>query len=260
MGIKKWLTRLIGTFFIFGGLFVSFTGRLITGYAISSEFQNYFSFFNYLGIIIFLLGIFILFSSKRETLEKKVDVFSKAPKKTIALPKEANYHITDPELYFSNTGFVSLEEFQRGIDKIRNDSELMLIIKGAYTPELRRILRDPSNIDKQGIAREFWKTLYGEEISVSEPGEILDEDEKRQIKNAFKSGWKNAPNSHQREVLSHYNLGYRQTRSNHGEIYSVHNPHFNTFTSLTPGDSNAGIKIAGNVIHLIEEMKKSEHN
>ena len=193
-------------------------------------------------------------SSKQEALEKRVEVFSQPSGKN----NEWNYHITDPELYFSNTGFVSLKEFKKSIEKLKDDRELILIVRDTYSPELHKILRDTSNPDKQMIAREFWKALYGEEISVSEPEKGLDEDEKRRIMTAFRGRWKNSPDSHQREVLSHYNLGYRQTRSNHGEIYSLPDPHFNITTSGTPSDINAGRAIARDLIHMLERMKKEE--
>lgn len=255
MGIKKWFVRLLGISFIFIGLFVSFTDRLITGYAISSQVQNYFSFFNYFGIVIFLFGIFILLSSKQKELEKRVEVFSQP---NIRSSNNA-YHITDPELYFSNTGFVSLEDFKKGIEKIKDDRELIIIVRDTYSPDLHKMLKDTSNPDKQMIAREFWKALYGEEISAAEPGEVLDEDEKKRIMITFRSGWKNAPNSHQREVLSHYNLDYKIRRgSTHGEIYSIPNPHFNIITSVSPSDINAGRAIARDLIHMLERIKKEE--
>ena len=74
----------------------------------------------------FLIGGLALFLVSE--LESKVAVYDiskgKKPHK-----KEEFYHMTDPSLYFSKVGDISLNEFKRGIKEIENDSELMQIIK-----------------------------------------------------------------------------------------------------------------------------------
>lgn len=257
MNLKKEFQRLLGISLIFAGLFISFSNRLITGYAISSQVQDYFLYFNFFGIFIFISGVLFVLSSKQEgELEKKVRVFDRSHGKG-NMPPGQRLAITDPELYFSRTGFVSLEEFRRGYESVRNDYELLNMVEKYYKPQLIKIIKNSQDEEVKRIAREFWKVFH-ENISVNDETVGLSDDEKNRILNAFKGGWKNNPNSKQKEILRDYRLDYEHG-TKHGRIYSPDRKHIVT-TSSTTADRNTGRIIGKEIIRMIEDYRASERN
>ena len=147
-GLKKLgiFIILVGLFFIINSSFV-----IITGNVISKEINILDSF---IGIMFLVSGLTLFLVSE---LESRVSVYdiSKGKKKS---QKEEFYHMTDPSLYFSKVGDVSLEEFKRGIKEIENDLELIQLVREEYGPQLLEKEYRGKPLEKN-LAEEFLKVL-----------------------------------------------------------------------------------------------------
>lgn len=204
---------------------------------------------NLIGIVVFLVGVLIALTEG--TLQRRVSVYDKYKGKGDHKEEEA-YSMTDPERYFGDHGFVSLDEFRRAFAKLRGDSELLELVRQEYGPELMKSAKSRS--EEAEIAKSFLKVMYDNVQMEEREREYLDEHDKEEINNAFKGGWKNAPDSHQSRILKRYNLGYEHN-GKHGRIYLLENPKLHIQTSVTPSDGNAGKNIARDLIAFIQILK-----
>ncbi|MDP2925759.1 MAG: hypothetical protein Q8N99_05295 [Nanoarchaeota archaeon] len=243
--------RILGISLVFIGLFMVFTSKGITGAFIGFKPQNY---LGLLGLLVIIIGFFLILVSREGGLEKGLRVYDKYDGKGKHSPSQA-YSITDPERYFSTVGFLTLEEFNRGLSEIKDDSELVELVRLEYGPELKMILDNPSDKNEARIAEAFYHALYDRRYEKHEKPNELSDSEKEAIMIAFRAGWKNSPDSRQSKILARYRLGYR-VKGKHGEIYSRDDEKLKTTTSITPSDANAGKNIGGNVIELIRKTKR----
>src|SRR3989344_2504751 len=149
-GMKKLsiLIILAGFFFILNSSFA-----IITGNVVSKRIDSLNSL---IGIMFLVAGLVLFLVSELES--RIVSVYDvskgKAPKR-----KQEFYRMTDPLLYFSKVGDVSLEEFKRGIKEIENDPELMHLVREEYGHQLLE-KESKGNLVEKNIAEEFLKVLY----------------------------------------------------------------------------------------------------
>lgn len=246
-GLKKLsiLVILAGFFFILSSSFA-----IITGNVISKKIDSLDSF---IGIMFLVSGLALFLVSEIES--KKVSVYDisrgKAPER-----KQEFYHMTDPSLYFSKVGDVSLKEFERGIKEIENDSELMQLVKEEYGPQLLEKESKGELLEKK-IAEEFLKVLYSGKIPRQEK-ELITKKEIFEIRRVFDPGWYGKPDPKQSRILKEYGLSY-QHGAKHGQIYSIKNPNIKLITSSTPSDVNTGKNVARDLINAVKKIRQYEN-
>lgn len=230
---------LVGLFFILNSSFV-----IITGNVVSKRIDVLDSF---VGIIFIIGGLTLFLVSE---LESKVQVYDISKGKKTS-EKEKFYHMTDPSLYFSKTGEVSLSEFKRGMKEIEHDPELMHIVKETYGSQLLDIEKtgDPM---KKHLAEEFLKILYSEKFYEKE---LVTKEEISEIRRVFDSGWYGQPTTQQTRILKEYGFSY-QHGGKHGQIYSVKFPKIKTITSSTPSDVNTGKNISRQIVGLLKRERE----
>ena len=242
-GIKKLsiIVILAGFFFILNSSFA-----IITGNVVSKKIDSLDSL---IGIMFLVAGLVLFLVSE---LESKIAVYDvskgKAPKR-----KQEFYRMTDPSLYFSKVGDVSLEEFKRGIKKIEDDPELMHLVREEYGHQLLE-KESKGNFLEKNIAEEFLKVLYFGKIPKQEK-ELITKEEISDIRRAFDPGWHGNPDAHQSKILKEYDFAYAP-KSGHGEIYYNKNPHIRIITSSTPSDVNAGKNVARQIVSLLKRQKE----
>ena len=242
--MKRGLNKLSIVVILAGFVFIlNSSFAIITGNVVSKKVDVLDSF---IGIMFLVSGLALFLVSE---LESKISVYDiskgKAPKK-----KEEFYHMTDPSLYFSKVGNVSLNEFKRGIKEIENDSELMHLVREEYGPQLLE-KESKGKLLERNIAEEFLKVLYSGKIP-REKKELITKEEISEIRRAFDSGWAGTPNIKQSRVLKEYGFAYIP-KSGHGEIYSKKNPNIRILASSTPSDVNAGKNVARQIVSLLKK-------
>ena len=242
-GLKKLgiMIILVGLFFILNSSFV-----IITGDVVSKKIDT----LNSLTGIMFLISGLALFLVGE--LESRIVSVYDVSKGKVPRKKEEFYHMTDPLLYFSKVGNVSLEEFKRGIKEIKNDQELMHLVREEYGPQLLE-KESKGNLLEKNIAEEFLKVLYSGKIPRKEK-ELITKEEIYKIQGAFKPGWDGKPDSKQSRILKEYGLSY-QHGANHGQIYFNKNPNIKIITSSTPSDVNTGKNVARQIVSLLKNHK-----
>lgn len=239
-GLKRFsiIVLLAGLFFILNSSFA-----IITGNVVSKRVDVLDSF---LGIMFLVAGLALFLVSE---LESKVEVYDLSKGKRPE--KEKFYHMTNPSSYFNKVGDVSLSEFKKGIKEIKDDSELMQIVKEVYGSQLLDIEKTGEPLKKQ-IAGEFLKVLYREPKIEKE---LIKKEEISEIRQAFDSGWYGQPTTKQSRILREYGFSY-QHGGKHGQIYSVKNPKMKTITSSTPSDVNAGKNVARQIMGLLKRERE----
>jgi len=191
--MKRGLNKLSIVVILAGFVFIlNSSFAIITGNVVSKKVDVLDSF---IGIMFLVSGLALFLVSE---LESKISVYDiskgKAPKK-----KEEFYHMTDPSLYFSKVGNVSLNEFKRGIKEIENDSELMHLVREEYGPQLLE-KESKGKLLERNIAEEFLKILYSGKIPRQEK-ELITKEEISDIRRAFDPGWTGAPDTKQSKIL-----------------------------------------------------------
>ena len=244
--MKRGLNKLSIVVILAGFVFIlNSSFAIITGNVVSKKVDVLDSF---IGIMFLVSGLALFLVSE---LESKISVYDiskgKAPKK-----KEEFYHMTDPSLYFSKVGNVSLNEFKRGIKEIENDSELMHLVREEYGPQLLE-KESKGKLLERNIAEEFLKILYSGKIPRQEK-ELITKEEISDIRRAFDPGWTGAPETKQSKILREYGFAYIP-KSGHGEIYSKKNPNIKMITSSTPSDVNAGKNVARQIVSLLKNQR-----
>src|SRR3989344_2991086 len=241
-GMKKLsiIVILAGFLFILNSSFA-----IITGNVVSKKIDSLDSL---IGIMFLVAGLVLFLVSE---LESKIAVYDvskgKAPKR-----KQEFYRMTDPSLYFSKVGDVSLEEFKRGIKEIENDSELMHLVREEYGPQLLE-KESKGKLLEKNIAEEFLKVLYSGKIPRREK-ELITKEEISEIRRAFDPGWTGAPDTKQSRILKEYGFAYAP-KSGHGEIYPNKNQNIKIISSSTPSDVNAGKNVARQIVSLLKNQR-----
>lgn len=233
------LVILVGFFFILNSSFA-----IITGNVVSKKVDALDSF---IGIMFLISGLALFLVSE---LESRVSVYdiSKGKKKSPEF-----YHMTDPSLYFSKVGNVSLNEFKRGIKEIEGDPELIQLVREEYGSQLLYIEKAENPLKKH-IAEEFLRVLYHGKIP-REKKELITKKEISEIRRAFDPGWSGKPNPQQTRILKEHGLSY-QHGAKHGQIYSTEYPKRKTITSSTPSDVNTGKNVARQIVGLLKKERK----
>lgn len=232
------VSLMIGIFFILGN-----TG--ITGNVVINEINKTSS--GILGLIFIVVGILLMAASKR--LELRVFEIETGDRQF--KPGKDNLYMTDPELFFSETGQVSLSDLREKVGEISNDPELIGMVRSEYCPELHRIAE--SEDPESEIAQKFYDVIAGSAPS----RETMTKEERDKIYNAFKKGWGGHPNIEQNRILREYNFEF-VAKEGHNEIRYRQNPGIKVTTSCSPSDPNAGKNVGRDVIRMIKEIRKSD--
>ncbi len=266
--IKHKLLHILGIFYLIIGFIILLSSfQTITGFAIIQDVQPKIT--SILGIILISLGLLISTAVKEKEgeLEKKVklSVYSGKTGQT----NEENYRMTDPSLYFEQSGAVSLGRFKRDIQHLRESQdgkELIKIVREEYEPKLKE-LAESTDKEKANIAVEFLKVLDSnyqppkresshEEKSSPEKDYSLAHEEREEIKVAFRQ-YNGRINKQQREILRKYDLKYDPTgKGDDAKIRHHGTDSFITISRHPPSDYRAGIYAAHDIIGLIERLKK----
>ena len=242
--MKRGLNKLSIVVILAGFVFIlNSSFAIITGNVVSKKVDVLDSF---IGIMFLVSGLALFVVSELESKISVYDAFKgKTPKR-----KEEFYHMTDPSLYFSRVGNVSLNEFKRGVKEIENDPELMQLVREEYGSQLLE-KESKGKLLERNIAEEFLKVLYSGKIP-REKKELITKEEISEIRRAFDSGWAGTPNIKQSRVLKEYGFAYIP-KSGHGEIYSKKNPNIRILASSTPSDVNAGKNVARQIVSLLKK-------
>jgi len=244
----------------------------LTGFAVAENIASSAGAWIYiLGLGIMLVGVMILQTETIDDVLRKVDIYSRPKKKSQGKGEayeplnQDNIKMSDPKLYFSKVGEVSLREFRREIRDFKDDPELMDTFKREYGARLIDKIQEAEytkDKTKNRIGKLFYRALYKQPYGAEEKeGPLLSKGDAKRITNAFTS-WDGSPDSAQSNILSEFNLVYR-AKSGHGEICSQDYPEIKISVSSTPSSQNAGRAIAGdlkNLVKIVEEKKKKEES
>lgn len=189
--------------------------------------------------LIFLIGGLILMISSLEDESSGMNVYTAK-----ARSGKEEYHLIDPTLTLGGAD-LTLDEFQRGIDEIRYDPDLMKLVRRTYLRPLQR-LRSSGGKEK-GLAEEFLKVI-GIEQNPEEPY-TLSSGEKKQIKEAFKIGY-DKNDKRQSRILRHYGIDVGPTKGGHIRFSLNENSIVN---SSTPSDYKSLQNFVIQLIHFINE-------
>lgn len=262
--IKHKLLHILGIFYLIIGFIILLNSfQTITGFAIIQDIQPKIS--PILGIILISIGLLISTATKEKEgeLEKKVklSVYSGKTGQT----NDENYRMTDPSLYFEQSGAVSLGRFKRDIQHLRESQdgeELIKIVRDEYEPKLKEIAGSTDK-EKANIAVEFLKILDPnylpqERESSHKEDYSLTSEEREEIKGAFRQ-YSGRINKQQREILRKYDLEYDPTgKGDDAKIRHHGADFFITISRHPPSDYRAGIYAAHDIIGLIERLKKHD--
>ena len=206
------------------GLFLISFPSSITGAVIDTEIIKSVKIILGLG---FVVGGIVLVVSRLE----EITVYSKYMGNEKYEP-----HLLDSTLTFGKYD-LTLDEFREGVNKIKDDRELMQVLRETYVSQLESITGS-----KRGIALQFLGILE----KVREPEYKLTSDEKRDIINAFKQ-WNGRLTLQQREVLNRFGIS-----SEHGTKHYLFRIGSGTATtSSTPSDVRTGQNFAHQLMKLI---------
>jgi len=239
--------RGLGIVLIFIGLFMVVITKNITGAVIGFGPENYAGFF---GVLIFVIGVFLVFVSA-EKLENKVILFDALPRATTLGP-DKRYQLMASDLYFKNEkgGMINLGEVKRGYDKIRDDGELVGILRDDWGPKLLKIVQEDDE-ERAKIAMEFLRVIYDGKVPVVEEAES--EIDRAKIFDAFKSGYKIDFTPTQKKVLKMNNLGSRiSRRGGHIEVFSLDTGKTVTTAPKTPRGSYGGVNVASQIYRFLK--------
>ena len=232
------LIFLLGTVIIINSSLFNLTGNII------GNANNFFD--SILGLILIIGGLALFLSQKSGNgLEVKVYDTSKGKRK-----EERFYEMTDPNLYFSNVGKVNLSEFKKGINEIKDDAELIQLVREEYGKQLLTMQKEGRGSEKN-LSRKFIDILYGKRY-LGNIGKKDFKKEKEKIRRAFDPGWVGKLNNAQSKILKEFNFAYKPGRK-HGRIYSISNPKNYITVSSTPSDVNTGKNIAKDLLNLIKK-------
>lgn len=227
--IMEYTLILVGLIFLFP---LSITGSVI------NDFQGWaLSIKSFFGLVFIIIGI-VLLESKTSLEERAdsagVDVYSVRLRK-----EEYEDRMVDPYFFTGPNNYeLSLSEFKKGIEKIKDDEDLMQMVREQYVPELRKLLADPS---KRNIALKFLNLLCVEEEGLLSPNE------KREIRTSFKS-WNGKLNQKQSGIIGRYSISFEQGKT-HGKFILGSRK---VTASLSPSDSRAGKNLSSDLIKMIE--------
>ncbi|MEK6872908.1 MAG: hypothetical protein AABW90_02765 [Nanoarchaeota archaeon] len=253
--------RGLGIGLIFVGLFVVVTNAVITGAVIGFNPENY---LGLLGIFLFIIGIFLTVvgtASSAGGLEEHVERLGSRiavyeTRRGHKKEKDNTYYMTDPNIFLTDKGNISLRDFKDVYDIVKRDPELLERARNVYGKSLLSIAQSRDK-NKAEIAREFLKILYEGKIPKEEKPTITKE-EREEIKNAFNVGWKTDFNGVQRAILRKYGLWYENTAGGHLTVYPLANQNLKVIISSNPSDYRTGRNAASYVINLIRKVSGEE--
>ncbi len=259
--IKKRALQLIAGLYIIAGI-VGIINSLssITGLVIYENISPKLG--SLLGIIFLALGILVLIAvrEKESILETRLAVYNSRKGRT----KDENYMMTDPELYFENSGAISLGRFKREINALRegqSGEELVKLVKDEYEPFLEKIAESEDR-ERSMIAIEFLKVIdpkYQTIITEHHPREedySLTREQREEIKNAFRS-YDGRVTTEQKAILRKYNLIFDNTGGGEAKI-RYPGIGYTVTVSKTPSDLRAGLNLVVNIKELIEKGRKHD--
>jgi hypothetical protein len=150
----------LGSALIFLGFIMALTGKVITGSVIGLQGQNY---LGTLGILVFIIGAFLMIVSKIGGLEKdlggEVQVYDSDPYKKSNLSEDERLYIRDSPKGLFSEGDINLRDFKALYDEIKGDNELREWAKNFYGPRLLSIVQEGKMEDNRA-ASEFLKIFY----------------------------------------------------------------------------------------------------
>lgn len=260
------------------GLFITLTGKVITGAVIGVQPYNY---LGLLGILVFLTGVFLIVAGEIGDLEEEVEVDYTSPvvfdlTKGLGGKEEGDrYLMRDPAHIFTEADRVSLKDVGELYEIVKEDPELLKRTRQVYGRMLFNVVLASGYDEDKRIARKFLNVIYeGEvpEINVSELEKlygveeiveepempILTKDEMKEIRRVFRPGWKGDFTQNQKEVLEKYDLGHGRTKGgSHLQVYSLENDRLKRTTGSTPSDWRVGRKFAKDLIEFIKGLRSS---
>ncbi len=251
--------RILGLLYLVLGVGVllnSFSG--ITGFVIYEDVDLKWG--GLLSVVFVVIGILVLFTtrtSEKSELERAVVYEFNEKEKD----KNRSYRLIDRALHLSKNGQISLGEFKREISSLRREEggeELVKIVQQEYGPALHKIA-ESTDKKKARIAGAFLEVLEkGYRYEEEREDYRLTQEEKRKIRNAFKERTDRLSTA-QRDILRKYELAYMPSASGGHQKISYKDTGYNIGFSSSPSDRRfAGLRMANDIIHLIEKCRKIE--
>src|SRR3989344_4721798 len=258
--IKKRILHVISIFFIILGFIILLNSfQTITGFSVyeSADFKLSIS----LSVIFLALGLLIaaVAREKESHLEKSIEmsVYNAKSGRT----EDENYMMTDPELYFEQSGAISLGRFKRELNLLNQGEtgkDLVNMIRSEYEPPLKE-MAESEDSEKSRIATAFLKVLdpvYNQQEREKPKDYSLKKEEREEVKDAFRS-FDGTLDRNQRSILRKYNLIYEEGTKHRHIIYA--GTGYKTPIQRHPGvDSRTGLNKAIQIIELIETGRKHD--
>ena len=240
-----------GLFLIFLGVLFSLINVKVTGFVIGSSLKT--NTMLVLSVVFILGGILLMTAGSRTThggLVKKIDVYDASHGKSPH--KERSYHLLDPYLNFGKAD-INLDDFRRGIEEIKDDPELMSIVRDEYGSRLQQIIEHGG--EKAKVARQFLSVLGVERESGESNSIKLNADQKREIKDVFRD-FTGDLNKYQRKILDGYGISY-ELSGGHWHL-GYQGGSAEAVAPSTPSDWRTGRNLASELIKVIERRRKTK--
>ncbi len=151
------------------GLFIFFTGRVLTGAVIGVSFENFLGLF---GILILFAGFAFFFltqmqerrkSRRLSLIEEGASLEDVLELSIISGKLGKEYTMTDPNSYFTNQKQISLNDFKDIIEMVRKSPEQLKEAREQYNSALTSIEENPKESeDRREIAGMFLNVLFPE--------------------------------------------------------------------------------------------------
>lgn len=241
----------IGFFLIFLGTLIflsSFSG--ITGNVVGYTSID----FNLIGFFIVLSGLIIVVISKK-SLDDVVIVYRLGDRQNG--DDDSNSFMTDPHLHLSRNGRVSLSEFRREIESLREipgGEELIDLVRDTYVPQLKKIANQ-GNEEKAEVAKMFLHALDIPYQESSESKGKLPKREVEELKSAFKS-YNGTMTRRQLEVIRKHGLTFYPSESGQHPRIGYENGE-QVVIAGTPGDWRTGRNISSELIRMINRYREN---
>jgi len=156
----KW-ERGLGIGLIFSGFYLIIINGVITGAAIGVGYKNIFGVF---GVIVLLVGFLLIFSSlvlEERIQQPKLRVYPSL--RYSGERKNMQYFLHDPHRIMTSRGEIELQDFKEAYQIIKEDEELIEMVREVYGRELKEIV-SKRNTEESEIAMKFLSVLYEENI------------------------------------------------------------------------------------------------
>jgi hypothetical protein len=211
-----------------------------------------------LGALIFLVGVVLLFMSRRKREEEgleEVIVYDSSGGKS---EDHDRFYILEDSASEVGGGRVSLGQFKRVVREYEEEEggeELVKVVRRVYSFALRKVV-DSGEAGKAEVAEAFLGAL-GEEVGRDESYR-LGREEREEVKATFRGYEGGKPNKTQKDVMGKYGFRYVKGSGKHLDKFEHSETGASHIFFSSPSDWRSRKNLSSHLIKKIEEARELE--